>query len=66
MKYYVGLDVSLAETAICVLDVDGIIVREGTAPSHPDDIADWLDGLGLALKGWALKQVRQPRGSTMG
>lgn len=42
MKYYAGLDVSLAETAICVVDEDGIIVREGTSPSHPDDIADWL------------------------
>ncbi|WP_442207290.1 IS110 family transposase [Rhizobium sp. YAF28] len=37
--------VSLAETAICVLDEDGIIVREGTAPSHPEDIAAWLGKL---------------------
>ncbi|WP_137157437.1 IS110 family transposase [Rhizobium sp. FKL33] len=42
MKYYAGLDIPLAETAICVVDEDGIIFREGTAPSHPDDIADWL------------------------
>ena len=33
MKYYAGLDVSLAETAICVLDEDGIIVREGICAS---------------------------------
>lgn len=50
MRYYVGLDVSLAETAICVLDADGIIVREGTAPSNPNDIAEWLDGLGLTFE----------------
>jgi hypothetical protein len=29
MKYYAGLDVSLQETAICVVDEDGIIVIEG-------------------------------------
>jgi transposase len=50
VKYYVGLDVSLAETAICVLDSDGIIAREGTAPSDPDDIADWLAKLDLAFE----------------
>lgn len=49
MKYYVGLDVSLAETAICVLDADNIIVREGSASSDPDDIADWLAKLDLAF-----------------
>lgn len=49
MKYYAGLDVSLAETAICILDEDGIIVREGTAISDPNDIADWLQQLGIAL-----------------
>jgi transposase len=49
MKYYAGLDVSLAETAICVLDEDGIIFREGTATSDPNDIADWLQQLGIAL-----------------
>ena len=50
MKFYVGLDVSLAETAICVLDEDGIIVREGTAPSDPDDISKWLSKLDLAYE----------------
>ncbi|MCF1467510.1 IS110 family transposase [Agrobacterium vitis] len=49
MKYFVGLDVSLAETAICVLDEDGIIVREGTAISDPEDIAVWLLKLDLAF-----------------
>ena len=35
-------DVSLAEVAICVVDEDGTIEFEGTAPSEPDAIADWL------------------------
>lgn len=42
MLQYVGLDVSLAEVAICVVDEDGTIEFEGTAPSEPDAIADWL------------------------
>ena len=31
MKYFAGLDVSLQETAICIVDEDGIVVREGKA-----------------------------------
>lgn len=29
MKYFAGLDVSLDETAVCVVDEHGAIVREG-------------------------------------
>lgn len=32
MKFFVG--VSLAETAICLVDADGIIVAEGKVPSE--------------------------------
>ena len=28
MNYYAGLDVSLEETAICVVDCSGLIVKE--------------------------------------
>jgi len=42
MLQYVGLDVSLAEVAICVVDEDGAIEFEGTAPSEPEAIADCL------------------------
>jgi len=31
MKHYVGLDVSLKETAICVVDKNGVVIREGKA-----------------------------------
>jgi predicted NBD/HSP70 family sugar kinase len=36
MKHYVGLDVSLNETAICVVNEDGTIVREGKTLSEPE------------------------------
>lgn len=42
MLQYVGLDVSLAEVAICVVDEHGTIEFQGTALSEPDAIADWL------------------------
>jgi hypothetical protein len=38
MKYFAGLDVSLDETAICIVDEDGVVIREGKAASEPDCI----------------------------
>jgi hypothetical protein len=32
MNYYVGLDVAMEETAICIVDDEGRIVRECTGP----------------------------------
>ena len=32
MKYYAGLDVSLKEISICIVDDDGKIVAQGSAP----------------------------------
>lgn len=50
MKHFVGLDVSLAETAICIVDEDGIIVAEGKAPSDPEAISTWLSDAGISAK----------------
>jgi transposase len=49
MKYFCGLDVSLNSTAICVVNQDGDIVREGQAASEPGAIHDWLGKAGLPL-----------------
>src|ERR1700732_3354001 len=49
MKYVAGLDVSLDETAICVVDEDGIVVTEGKAASEPDDLVRWLVATGLTI-----------------
>ena len=38
MKHYVGLDVSMEETKIHVLDAEGRRVWRGTCRSHPDAI----------------------------
>ncbi len=42
MATYVGLDVSLRETSICIVDETGAAVKEGAVPSDPDRIADYL------------------------
>ena len=39
MKYYVGLDVSVKETSICIIDETGKVCREMKVPSHPQDIS---------------------------
>ena len=49
MKYFAGLDVSLAETAICVVNEDGIVVTEGKTASEPDDLVRWLVATGLTI-----------------
>jgi transposase len=42
MEVYVGLDVSLKETSICVVDGSGKIVSEGTVLSEPLVLAEFL------------------------
>ena len=42
MKQYVGLDVSMEESSICVLDGDGASVFEGSAPSRPEELIKLL------------------------
>ncbi len=39
MNYYAGLDVSVKETSVCILDQAGQICREVKVPSHPEDLA---------------------------
>ncbi len=42
MQHYVGLDVSLKQTAVCVVDQAGKIRREGMVASDPKAIADFI------------------------
>src|SRR5580698_6804375 len=42
MEYYVGLDVSLKQTSICVVDQTGSVVREGVVDSDPEAISVYL------------------------
>ena len=49
MDYYAGIDVSLEESSVCVVDTDGKIVREAKVLSEPDALISWFGGLGLGL-----------------
>jgi len=42
MERYVGMDVSLKETSICVVDEDGEIQCEGTVISEPEALAGFI------------------------
>ena len=50
MKYFAGLDVSLEETAICVVDETGRITREVRASSEPQALAGALRKIDLPLE----------------
>ncbi len=42
MKQYAGLDVSLKEISICVVDVDGAVLVRGTVLTEPEAVASFL------------------------
>lgn len=42
MNHYVGLDVSVKETSLCIVDGAGAICRELKVTSHPDDLIEVL------------------------
>lgn len=46
MAHFVGLDVSVKETSVCVVDDDAKVVCERKVPSEPDDIAVLLTSVG--------------------
>jgi transposase len=49
MNYYVGIDVSLEASSVCVVDSNGKIACEGKIGSEPDDLIEWLTALKLEL-----------------
>ncbi len=50
MELYVGMDVSLKETSICVVDCSGEIVSEGTVISEPSAIAEFIEAKAVSAK----------------
>ena len=46
MTYFGGLDVSVKETAVCVVDDAGKVVWEQKVPTEPGDIVTLLVSIG--------------------
>src|SRR4029077_20960452 len=50
MRYFAGLDVSLEETTVCVVDDGGLIVREARVASEPEALVAFFRGCGLVME----------------
>lgn len=55
MTYYIGLDVSLESTAVCVIDADACVKKEFSVRSHPEDLANALDPFSDQIAGIGLE-----------
>jgi transposase len=56
--YFAGLDVSLEETAICIVDNAGLIVREARTVSEPESLVAFSRASGWQWSGLALRRAR--------
>src|SRR2546423_14081735 len=52
MRHYAGLDVSIKETSVCIIDESGKVCRQTKVPSHPEDLARALHD-----RAWCLERV---------
>ncbi|GAA0330764.1 hypothetical protein GCM10009087_46200 [Sphingomonas oligophenolica] len=59
MRYYAGLDVSLEETAICIVDETGKVIRELRGASEPDALIEALAATGLGFERIGLEACSQ-------
>lgn len=70
MDLFVGLDVSLDETSVCIVDASGKIVRETKVPSEPEairsvlkDSTDRLGRIGIEASSLGIWLYRELHGS---
>jgi transposase len=49
MEKYVGIDVSLKESSVCVVDSKGKVVREVKVASDPESLRDLISGIGFPV-----------------
>jgi len=63
MDLYIGLDVSLASTAICVVSSHGKVIRETIAASEPEELERALRSLSGSVVGSVWRPGRCHNGS---
>ena len=49
MGYFAGLDVSLEQTAVCIVDDAGMVVREARAASEPEALVAFFETYGMMM-----------------
>ena len=49
MDHYAGIDVSLEQSSVCVVDASGKIIREARVASDPEALITWFGSLGFGL-----------------
>jgi transposase len=50
MEHYAGIDVSLEQSSLCVVDAQCTIVKETKVASEPEALGDFFGVLGIAVK----------------
>jgi hypothetical protein len=50
MKYYVGLDVSMKTTSLCIVDEKGKIIQEANIATDPDALAEVIRSASLPIE----------------
>src|SRR5215831_3056203 len=55
--HFIGIDVSTKESALCILDGKGRIVRQTKRPADPEIVARFIAATGLAIERIGLESV---------
>jgi transposase len=50
MKHYIGLDVSMKKTSVCIVDQEAKIVHESVVKTDPDELANAIKKTGLQVE----------------
>jgi len=49
MEHYAGIDVSLKESSVCIVDASGKLMREVKVASEPEALVQYFDTLALPV-----------------
>lgn len=58
IRLFIGLDLSLVKTAICVISEHGKIIKEAEAASEPEVLVRWLGNLDGSIAATATRPAR--------